>query len=106
MMSTDNSSRSLIPAAFGAGPTIRLLTSAAFFLAAYVIPLTFPEWAGSRNTFLILGGITLAVSVLTMIFPQLTTRFTQRLGIRSRMLLPREGLVYLGIMLIIAIHSL
>lgn len=106
MMSTDNSSRSLIPAAFGAGPTIRLLTSAAFFLAAYVIPLTFPEWAGSRNTFLILGGITLAVSVLTMIFPQLTTRFTQRLGIRSRMLLPREGLVYLGIMLIIAIGAL
>ena len=105
-MSTDNSNRSLIPAAFGAGNTIRLLASAAFFLAAYVIPLTFPEWAGSRNTLLILGGISLTLSLITMIFPQITARFTQRMGIRSRMLLPREGIVYLGIMLIVAVGAL
>jgi uncharacterized protein (DUF58 family) len=105
-MSTDNSNRSLIPAAFGAGNTIRLLASAAFFLAAYVIPLTFPEWAGSRNTLLIFGGISLAFSLITIIFPQLTARFTQRMGIRSRMLLPREGIVYLGMMLIVAVGAL
>ena len=105
-MSTDNSNRSLIPAAFGAGNTIRLLASAAFFLAAYVIPLTFPDWSGSRNTLLILGGISLAFALITIMFPRLTARFTQRMGIRSRMLLPREGIVYLGIMLIVAIGAL
>ncbi|MFO1004172.1 MAG: DUF58 domain-containing protein [Planctomycetaceae bacterium] len=105
-MSTDDSNRSLIPAAFGAGNTIRLLTSAAFFLAAYVIPLSFPEWSGSRKTLLILGGISLAFALITILFPRLTTRFTQRMGIRSRMLLPREGIVYLGIMLIVAIGAL
>ena len=105
-MSTDNSNRSLIPAAFGAGNTIRLLTSAAFFLAAYVIPLTFPEWSSSRMTLLILGGISLAFALITILFPRLTSWFTQRMGIRSRMLLPREGIVYLGIMLIVAIGAL
>lgn len=105
-MSTDNSGRSLIPAAFGAGNTIRLLTSAALFLAAYVIPLTFPEWAGTRNTLLLLGGISLSFSLITILFPQLTARFSQRIGFRSRMLLPREGIVYLGIMLIVAIGAL
>lgn len=105
-MSTDNPNGSLIPAAFGAGNIIRLLASAAFFLSAYVIPLTFPEWAGSRNTLLILGGISLTFSLITIIFPQLTAKFTQRMGIRSRMLLPREGIVYLGIMLIVAVGAL
>ena len=105
-MTTDNSNRSLIPAAFSAGNTILLLTSAAFFLAAYVIPLTFPEWSGSRKALLILGGISLGFALITILFPRLTLRFTQRMGIRSRMLLPREGIVYLGIMLIIAIGAL
>ena len=105
-MSTDNSNRSLIPAAFGAGNIILLLTSAAFFLAAYVIPLTFPNWAGSRNSLLVLGGINLALALITILFPQLTARFTQRMGIRSRMLLPREGIVYLAIMLIVAVGAL
>ena len=105
-MSTDNSNRSLIPSAFGAGNIILLLTSAAFFLAAYVIPLTFPNWAGSRNSLLVLGGINLALALITILFPQLTARFTQRMGIRSRMLLPREGIVYLGIMLIVAVGAL
>lgn len=105
-MSTDNSNRSLIPSAFGAGNIILLLTSAAFFLAAYVIPLTFPDWVGSGNSLLILGGINLALALITILFPQLTARFTQRMGIRSRMLLPREGIVYLGIMLIVAVGAL
>lgn len=105
-MSTDNSSRSLIPSAFGAGNIILLLTSAAFFLAAYVIPLTFPNWVGSGNSLLILGGINFALALITILFPQLTARFTQRMGIRSRMLLPREGIVYLGIMLIVAVGAL
>lgn len=105
-MSTDASNRSLIPAAFSAGNTIRLLTSAAFFLAAYVVPLTFPDWSGSRTTLLVLGGISLVFALITIIFPRLTAKVTQRMGIRSRMLLPREGIVYLGIMLIVAVGAL
>ncbi len=106
-MSLDNPKKSLIPVAFGAGNIVQLLTAAAFFLAAFVIPPNYPDYSElTRPLFLTLGGITLGVAILGIIFRRSLQRLSQKFGIRSRMLLPREGMIYLGIMLVIAVGAL
>lgn len=105
-MRTDNQKKSLIPASFGASNIVQLLTAAACFLAAFVIPANFPEFEGLKFVFIAIGAVVLTMAVLSVLFHRSILRITQRIGIRSRMLLPREGLVYLGIMLIIAVGAL
>jgi uncharacterized protein (DUF58 family) len=109
-MSSESPTKSLIPVSFGAGNVVQLLSAAACFLAAFVIPAAFPELAELssliRISLLALGTLFLLVAVLTMLFRRWLNVLGQRIGIRSRMLLPREGLVYLGIMLVIAIGAL
>ena len=99
--------RRLIPISFSMGVVVQLLTAVASFLAAFVLPYQYPELGdGSRTILNIVGGIFLLIAVFTMVFRPWLTRLGQRFGIRSRMLLPREGVVYVGIMLIIAIAAL
>jgi hypothetical protein len=106
-MSTSNEKKSLIPVSFSAGSIVHLLSAGACFLGSYVIPLTYPELALlSRNVLLTLGGIFLVVAIISIVFRRWLSLIAQRIGIRSRMLLPREGMVYLAIMLVIAIGAL
>lgn len=106
-MASDKARKSLIPVAFGARNMMQLLSAVACFLAAYVIPANYPELGEiSRVIFLVLGGFFLAVAVLTVLLRRPLAAIGQRLGMRSRMLLPREGMVYLGIMLVIAVGAL
>lgn len=97
----------LLPAAFGVTFVLQLLGAIAAFLAAQVLPLNFPELAGSTTTILnTLGGILLGIAAVNLLFGHRIARLLQHLGIRSRVLLPREGLVYLGVMLILAVGAL
>lgn len=105
-MSTENPGKSFIPAAWGAGSIVHLLAAAACFLAAFVIPANYPHLADTRILFVIVGGVFLSLAILTTVFRRWIARFSQRIGLRSRMLLPREGMVYLGVMLIIAVGAL
>lgn len=106
-MSTGESQRTLIPISFSASNVLQMLAAMACFLAAFVLPAQFPEFEGSPKYLLrILGGGFLFVTVLSMLFRPWLTTIAQKVGIRSRMLLPREGIVYLGIMLVIAIAAL
>ncbi len=106
-MSTDESKRSLIPISFSASNVLQLLAAMASFLAAFVLPANFPEFEGVPQYLLIvLGGGFLVVTLLSMLLRPWLASIAQKLGFRSRMLLPREGVVYLGIMLIIAIAAL
>lgn len=99
--------RPKIPFSFSMGVVVQLLSAVASFLAAFVLPLKYPDLGDSTRIVLIGAGcLFLCVAVTTMILRPWLTRLGQRIGIRSRMLLPREGLVYVGIMLIIAIAAL
>ena len=106
-MSTGESKRSLVPISFSASNVLQLLAAMACFLAAFVLPANFAEFEGSpKYLLLVLGGGFLIITVLSMLLRPWLTMIAQKIGIRSRMLLPREGIVYLGIMLVIAIAAL
>ena len=106
-MSTGASQRTLIPISFSASNVLQLLAAMACFLAAFVLPANFPEFEGSaKYLLLVLGGGFFVVTVLSMLLRPWLTMIAQKIGIRSRMLLPREGIVYLGIMLVIAVAAL
>lgn len=106
-MSTGESNRQLVPISFSASNVLQFLAAMACFLAAFVLPANFPEFEGPpKYLMLALGCGFLVVTVLSMLLRSWLTRIAQKIGIRSRMLLPREGIVYLGIMLIIAIAAL
>jgi uncharacterized protein (DUF58 family) len=79
----------------------------ACFLAAFVLPASFPEFTG-QTTYLLLavGCAFLSIAVISVMLRKWMSVIAHKMGIRSRMLLPREGLIYLGIMLIIAIAAL
>lgn len=105
-MSTDEPRKSLIPAAFGASQIVQLLASAAALLAAFVVPLSFPEFEGTQIIFFGLSGLFFTMAAISIVFRRLIARISQRIGIHSRMLLPREGVVYLAMMLVVAVGAL
>lgn len=107
MVSADSTQRSVIPFSFSASAVLQLLGAVAAFLASYVLPHSFPELGTFSSTILsVIGCIMLGVGVLNVFFGELFTRILQRVGMRSRVLLPREGLVYLAVMLILAVAAL
>jgi len=106
-MSTAGSKRTYIPISFGASNVLQLMAAMACFLAAFVIPATFPEFRGnSKFLLLALGCGFVSLAAISVMLRRWLSVIAQKFGIRSRMMLPREGLVYLGIMLIIAIAAL
>jgi hypothetical protein len=90
-----------------AGALTQLLASFACFLGAAVLPYTFPELQGQSQTLLvILGCIMLVLGILNVIFGRQLGRLLSRAGKRSRVVVPREGIAYLGIMLVLAVGAL
>jgi len=106
-MSAGEPKRQWIPISFSASNVLQLLAGMACFLAAYVLPANYPELDGPPKYLLLaLGCGFLVIMVLSMLLRPWLTVIAQKVGLRSRMLLPREGLVYLGIMLVIAVAAL
>ena len=94
-------------AGVGAGLIVQLLSAAACFLGAWVLPHRFPDLEPMYRQLLIAGGLLLlAIAGLTLRFRRRLTQIAMRLGFESRLLLPREGLVYLAMMLVIAVAAL
>lgn len=91
----------------GAGALTQLLASIACFLGAFVLPLTFPAFRGISQTILIVLGVVMAVvGVGNIVLGRRIGRLLSRAGRRSRVVVPREGLGYLGIMLTLAVGAL
>ena len=85
----------------------QLLGAFASFLAAFVLPNTFPEFQGtSRKVLIILGCIMLVVGAANLFFGREFGRFMSRFGKRSRVVVPREGIGFLAIMLTLAVGAL
>lgn len=106
-MSAQPTEDSVLPFSIAAGIVVQLLSALACFLAAIVLPEQFPEFKGAGQYVLAgLGILFLLAAVLSVLLRRWISAFAQRTGLTSRVLVPREGLVYLGIMLIIAIAAL
>ena len=106
-MPTVEPRHTLLPVTFSAGNVLLLLAALACFLAAFVVPPSLPEFGSVTGyVFLTLGCVFLFIAAISMLLRPWISAISQKLGIRSRMLLPREGMVYLGVMLIIAIAAL
>jgi uncharacterized protein (DUF58 family) len=96
-----------VAAGVGAGLIVQLLAAAACFLGAWVLPYRFPDLEPVYRQLLIVGGLfLLTLAALTLKFRRRLTQIAMRLGFESRLLLPREGLVYLAMMLVIAVAAL
>ena len=96
-----------IPISFSAAAVLQFLGAFAAFLAAWVLPLNFPEFGGSTSTILnVVGFIFLLIATTNLFVGSYLVRLLQGMGMRSRVLLPREGIVYLGVMLMLAVAAL
>ncbi|MEO2014042.1 MAG: DUF58 domain-containing protein, partial [Fuerstiella sp.] len=85
----------------------QLLASFACFLGAFVLPIQFPEFGTlSQQVLLILAVITLLLGSGNVLFGRQLSRLLTRVGKRSRVVIPREGVVYLAIMLTLAVGAL
>lgn len=85
----------------------QLLAALACFLGAFVLPNTFEEFRGlSEYVLLGLGGIMLLLGLANVFFGHRINRLMQRAGRRSRVVIPREGVGYLAIMLVLAVGAL
>ena len=85
----------------------QLLASFACFLGAFVLPIQFPEFGTlSQQVLVILAVITLLLGTGNVLFGRQLSRLLTRAGKRSRVVIPREGVVYLAIMLTLAVGAL
>ncbi len=101
------SRKSIIPFSFSASSVLQLAGAFAAYLAAFVLPLNFSELRGSTSVILaVIGTIFLVTGIANILFGRHFLRLAQYIGMRSRVLLPREGLVYLGVMLMLAVGAL
>lgn len=90
-----------------AGALTQLLAAFACFLGAGVLPYTFPELQGqSQIVLVVLGGIMLVLGTLNVAYGRQLGKLLSRAGKRSRVVVPREGVAYLGIMLVLAVGAL
>lgn len=106
-MSPRRPSRTVIPAAFSASLVLQFLGAVAAYLAAWVVPLNYPEIGTySSRVLLSVGTIFLLIALLNLFVGAYVARVLQRAGMRSRVWLPREGLVYLGVMVMLAVAAL
>lgn len=106
-MAGDGTKKRRIPLEFSASFLLQMLGAVASFLAALVIPLNYPEIDFSSSIILgIVGCVFLAFGLINLIFGRRIAVVMQRMGMHSRVTLPREGLIYLGVMLMLAIAAL
>jgi len=86
---------------------IQVLVAFACLLGAIILPGWYPEFRGATQVLLYaVGGIAAIAAVVNVTFGRRISQMMARMGLRSRVVIPREGLVYLGIMLLLAVGGL
>lgn len=94
------------PRSIGAGLVVQVLSALASFLAAFVLPYSIQEFPSEGRIALVgLGILFLVMSLLSAVLGSKLSAIAQRFGLGPRVLVPREGLICLGMMLIIAIAA-
>lgn len=106
-MSAEKPNRSTSAWTLTASALTQLLAGVACFLAAFVLPHSYPDLRGMTSSILLVAGtVALILGIGNILYGRRLTRFMMRVGMRSRVVVPREGVVYLGIMLMLAVAAL
>lgn len=85
----------------------QILVALACLMGGFILPSYLPDFGGVTQTVLfIAGGVAAVAAVINALYGRRISRVLTRVGMRSRVVIPREGLVYLGIMLLLAIGGL
>lgn len=106
-MASKDSKSSRVKLTLSAAALTQLLAAMACFLGAFVLPNTFQEFRGVSEYVLIgLGIIMLLLGLTNLFFGSQIGRVMQKMGRRSRVVVPREGVGYLAIMLVLAVGAL
>ena len=93
--------------ALSAAALTQLLSAVACFLGAFVLPATFPQFGDdSRQVLIVLGIGMLLLGLGNVLFGRRFNRLLARAGRQSRVVIPREGVGYLSIMLVLAVGGL
>ena len=83
------------------------LVAIACILGGIILPIYHPDFRGVTQVLLfILGGISTVAVMANAFLGERISQFMTRLGMRSRVVIPREGLVHLGMMLLLAVAGL
>ena len=99
-MAAENSHHS-IP--LSASLITQTLVAVACMMGGFILPVHQPDFRGTTQVLLFTsGGIAVAAAVTNAFFGSRISRFMARMGMRSRVVIPREGLVLLGMMLLLA----
>lgn len=97
----------LIQITLTASALTQILAALACFLGAFVLPWTFPVFQGlSTVVLIVLGSLMLTIGVANLLLGRHVSRLMLRVGKRSRVVIPKEGVGYLAIMLALAIGAL
>lgn len=106
-MASKDSKSSRLTMTLSAAALTQLLAAMACFLGAFVLPNTFPEFRGISEYVLIgLGAIMLLLGLANLFLGSKISRVMEKMGRRSRVIVPREGVGYLAIMLVLAVGAL
>lgn len=106
-MASKDSKSSRVKLTLSAAVLTQLLAAMACFLGAFVLPNTFQEFRGISEYVLIgLGVIMLLLGLTNLLFGSKISRVLEKMGRRSRVVVPREGVGYLAIMLVLAVGAL
>lgn len=85
----------------------QILAALSCFLGAFVLPWTFPVFQGLSTVVLVLlGCLMLAMGLANLLLGRHVTRLMARVGKRSGVVIPREGVGYLAIMLALAVGAM
>ena len=99
--------QAVLPFSIGASTVVQLLSAVACFLGAIALPEQLPEFRGTGQYILAgIGVLFLLTAAASVLLRNWLAGLAQRTGLTARVLVPREGLVYLGIMLVIAVAAL
>lgn len=89
------------------GTVVQLLSALACLLAAIVLPWYFPSDIALMRGLMFAGaGFFVMLAILSRIFRQRLARLSERWNLDNRVLVPREGFVFLGVMLLLAVAAL
>lgn len=85
----------------------QILVAVACLMGGAILPTYYPEFRGvTRAMMFAAGGAAAVAAFVNAFFGRQISRMTARMGMRSRVVIPREGLVYLGMMLLLAVGGL
>ena len=90
-----------------AGLVAQVLIAVGCLLGGFILPDYLSDFQGVTQLLLyVCGAVSAVTAVVNAVFGRVISQMMTRMGLRSRVVIPREGLGHLGIMLLLALGGL